>query len=147
MFIAHNVVRMHDTDMAGIIYFPRQFRFAHDALEDFVETLGLPFDQVFHNNPFVFVVVHAESDYLAPLKVGDKLSIHLSVEKIGQSSFTIDYQIYKQDKTLAGKAKTVHVTLDAKSRTKVDIPSHFKHLLEKYLEKSESRKIQQDKIN
>lgn len=133
MFIAQNQVRMHDTDMAGILYFPRQFRFAHDALEDFVESLGYSFDQVFHKEKFVFVIVHAESDYLVPLRVGDKLEIHLTIESVGKTSFTVFYRIYKQDKTLVGTAKTVHVTLDSVARTKIPIPEQFKKLLEKHL--------------
>jgi len=132
MFVAHNQVRMHDTDMAGILYFARQFRFAHDALEDFVESLGLTFDQVFHRENFVFVIVHAEADYLAPLRVGDKLDIELSIEKIGESSFTVSYLLYKKDRTLIGKVKTVHVTLDSTSRKKIPIPPHFRAFLEQH---------------
>lgn len=132
MFIAHNQVRMHDTDMAGILYFARQFRFAHDALEDFVESFGYTFDQVFHRENFVFVIVHAEADYLAPLRVGDRLDIELSIEKIGESSFTVAYLIYKKDRTLIGKVKTVHVTLDSQSRKKIPIPPHFRELLGKH---------------
>lgn len=133
MFIAYNQVRMHDTDMAGILYFPRQFRFAHDALEDFVESLGYTFDQVFRREEFVFVIVHAESDYLSPLRVGDKLEVHLFIENIGETSFTVVYYIYKADKTLTGKVKTVHVTLESKARTKTPIPVHFKQMLQSHL--------------
>lgn len=133
MYIAYNQVRMHDTDMAGILYFPRQFRFAHDALEDFVGSLGFTFDQVFRREKFVFVIVHAEADYLSPLYVGDKLEVHVKVEKVGETSFVIGYQIYKMDKTLAGTAKTVHVTLDSASRVKMPIPDDFRRLLEKHV--------------
>ena len=82
--LTHNRVRMHDTDMAGILYFPRQFRFAHDALEDFVESIGLTFDHVFRKEKFVFVIVHAEADYLAPLRVGDRLKIEVRIESSGR---------------------------------------------------------------
>lgn len=134
MFITRNQVRMHDTDMAGILYFPRQFRFAHDALEDFVESLGYTFDQVFRREKFVFVIVHAESDYLTTLRVGDKLEVQLAIEKIGETSFTVVYHIYKADKTLAGKVKTVHVTLESAARIKMPIPENFRKLLEQHLE-------------
>lgn len=134
MFIAHNKVRMHDTDMAGILYFARQFRFAHDALEDFVESEGLSFDQVFHKEEYVFVIVHVEADYLAPLKVGEKLEVHLYIENIGTSSFTVCYNIYKPHRVLAGRAKTVHVTLDAKKRTKIPIPTELKEKLAKHVQ-------------
>lgn len=130
MFIAKNVVRMHDTDMAGIIFFANQFRFVHDALEDFCESEGLGFDRLFHEENFVFVIVHAEADYKATLRVGDKLEVHLTVENVGNSSFTIEYKIYKKNAVLAGTAKTVHVTLDAKSRKKIPIPAALRKILE-----------------
>lgn len=133
MYIAQNKVRMHDTDMAGILYFARQFRFAHDALEDFAQSEGFSFDKVFHESAFVFVIVHAEADYLVPLKVGDHLEVHLTIEKVGTTSFHIHYNIYKKDKTLVGTAKTVHVTLDSKTRTKIPIPPTFKVILEQHL--------------
>jgi 1,4-dihydroxy-2-naphthoyl-CoA hydrolase len=133
MYITHNKVRMHDTDMAGILYFARQFRFVHDALEDFVETLGYNFDQVFHREKFVFVIVHAEADYLTSLRVGDQLEIHLSIGRVGETSFTVLYNIFKMDKTLVGKAQTAHVTLDSATRKKIPIPSHFKKLLNEHL--------------
>lgn len=138
MFITHNRVRMHDTDMAGILYFARQFRFAHDALEDFAENEGFRFNEVFNQERFVFVIVHAEADYIIPLQIGDKLEVQLTVEHIGNSSFTIRYEIYKVDKTkltLAGKAKTVHVTLQSKTREKIPVPLELRTKLEKHLPK------------
>ncbi|CCB85211.1 1,4-dihydroxy-2-naphthoyl-CoA hydrolase [Parachlamydia acanthamoebae UV-7] len=133
MYISHNKVRMHDTDMAGILYFPRQFRFAHDALEDWVESEGLGFNQVFHHEKFVFVIVHAEADYLVSLQVGNKLEVHLTIERVGTSAFTVNYRIYKENQQLVGTAKTVHVTLDATTRQKIEIPKKFREILEKHL--------------
>jgi 1,4-dihydroxy-2-naphthoyl-CoA hydrolase len=131
MFIASNKVRMHDTDMAGILYFARQFRFVHDALEDFASSKGLPFDYVFHQSGYVFVIVHAEADYLQPLRVGDLLAVHLNIEKIGTTSFTITYDIYKEpEHLLVGRAKTVHVTLDNQTRNKIPLPEELRHKLE-----------------
>ena len=132
MFISYNKVRMHDTDMAGILYFARQFRFAHDALEDFVESEGMTFDDVFHRKNFVFVIVHCEADYLMSLNVGDKLEVHVFVERIGSTSFTMSYHIYRTDHSLVGTAKTIHVTLDTKTRKKIDIPDDFRAMLEKH---------------
>lgn len=133
MYIAHNKVRMHDTDTAGILYFARQFRFAHDALEDMVESEGLSFEKIFHKNDFVFVIVHAEADYLAPLRLGDRLEVHVTVERIGSSSFTMNYAIHKEDGPLVGTAKTVHVTLSRTTREKIPIPDSLKPLLEKHV--------------
>jgi len=132
MFIAKDIVRMHDTDMAGILYFPRQFRFIHDAFEDFLAKEGFGFEKLFNEHAFTFVVVHAESDYLAPLKVGDPLTVHLFTENIGETSFTIGHEIYKEEKKLVGTGKTVHVTLDGKSRKKITVPDEWRNVLKKY---------------
>ncbi len=132
MFIAQNKVRMHDTDMAGLLYFARQFRFVHDALEDLYESEGYDFDNVFHKQDFVFVIVHCEADFYAHLKVGDKIEVHVSVEKIGTTSFTMDYKIFKKDDIMIGAAKTVHVCLTAKERKKIPIPAEFRKVLEKH---------------
>jgi 1,4-dihydroxy-2-naphthoyl-CoA hydrolase len=137
MFVAENQVRMHDTDMAGILYFARQFRFVHDTLEDLMESEGLNFDYLFHKENFVFVIVHAEADYFAPVKVGDRLEIQAWCESIGTSSFTMCYIINKrdgsQDEIKIGSAKTVHVTLDTKTRKKIPIPKKLKDVLKKYV--------------
>lgn len=133
MFIAYNKIRMHDTDMAGILYFPRQFRFVHDAWEDLMEKEGMNFDTLFTKTPYAFVVVHAEADYKAPLRVGDSLEVHVKTLHIGQTSFSIGYQIYKEDKTLVGTAKTVHVTIDRNSWQKIPIPNQLLDSLKKYV--------------
>lgn len=130
-FITHNSVRMHDTDMAGLIFFASQFRIAHDAWEDLMAEMGFDFDTLFTKENFAFVIVHAEADYLKPLKAGDKLKITVHVERIGETSFTISYQIDKSNETV-GTAKTVHVTVDRSSRKKIPIPKRLKSSLEKY---------------
>jgi len=134
MFVVKNKVRMHDTDMAGILYFPRQFRFCHEALEDFVEAEGLSFNEVFNDKPYVFVIKHCEADYFAPLHVGDDLTVELYLESLGNTSFVVGYKIFKVlTKQLVGTAKTVHVTLDSTTRTKIPVPDEIRNSFQKYL--------------
>lgn len=124
---------MHDTDMAGILYFPRQFRFVHDALEDLMAKDGLSFDVLFKKEDYSFVVVHAEADYKSSLFVGDEVEVRMELERIGTTSFTWNYFIYKKkDRTLAGTAKTVHVTVDRVTRKKIPIPPHLLEILKKH---------------
>jgi len=54
MFITKNTIRMHDVDIVGILYFPRQFRFVHEALEDFLTSEGIPFDKLLQEKNFLF---------------------------------------------------------------------------------------------
>jgi len=135
MFIAYNKVRMHDTDMAGLLYFARQFRFAHDALEDLFEAEGMNFKDLFGQNQYVFVIVHAEADYLMRLHVGDRLEVHLSIERIGETSISFVYNIYRNLHELVGTAKTIHVALDSQTRKKVAIPDDLRQKFTNYLVK------------
>lgn len=128
MFTSTYKVRMSDSDMAGILFFANQFHFIHYTIEDFFEKIGLPFDTLFNENPYVFVIVHAEADYLHPLSVGDLLEIEMTVKRIGKSSIHFHFDL-KREGELVGKAETIHVCLDRKMRTKIDIPESFKSLL------------------
>ncbi len=133
MFIAKNKVRVHDTDMAGILYFPRIYRFANDALEDFMSAENFDFEHVFHKDKFIFVIVHSEADYYASLRVGDNLNVHVSVEKIGTTSFTLIFEIYREDHTHMGTVKTIHVSIDRTVHKKIPIPAGLRKSLEKHL--------------
>ncbi len=134
MFKVYNKVRMHDTDMAGILYYPRLFRFVNEAMEDLMESEGFELGNVFHREDFVFVLVHVEADYKAPLTLGDQLEIQVGIEKIGNTSFTMAFFIYlRSNNALVGKAKTVHCCLTSSTREKITIPERFKIVLQKHL--------------
>ncbi|ADI37832.1 Thioesterase [Waddlia chondrophila 2032/99] len=132
MFVGKNQVRMHDMDMAGLLYFPRQFRFVHDTLEDFMSQEGMPFETLFYEKDFMFVIVHCESDYFHSMRLGDDLEVHMVCKEIGRTSFTLSYQIYREDGLEVGRAKTVHVTIDKKNRKKIPIPKLLKDVLMKH---------------
>lgn len=131
MYIAKNQVRMHDTDMAGILYFARLFRFAHDALEDFFANEKMDLRHMFDHEPFVFVIRHVEGDYLAQLHVGDPLTVEVTTGDIGTTSFSLHYDIFRH-KEHVGVVKTVHVCIDTKSRKKIPLPEKLKNLLIKH---------------
>lgn len=134
MFTTFHTVRMYDTDTAQILFFGSQFRFINDALEDFLATEGLTMDYLFKVSEFGFVVRHAESDYIAPLFVGDKIRVEMSVTHIGTTSFAFSYAIFKQaDNTLVGTSKSVHVVIDTTTRVKREIPSSLRVSLQKHL--------------
>ncbi len=132
MYIKEDKVRMHDTDMAGIIYFAKVFRIVHDALEDLLHDEGLIYQDLFTSSDWAFVIAHAESDYIKPMRVGDKLHIHVVCEKIGTRSFTMGYKIYKDETKLMATARTVHVTIQPKEHKSVPIPDSLRASLKKY---------------
>jgi len=80
------------------------------------------------------VVARAEVDFIAPIhNAGGNLDVEIYVEKIGNSSFVLVYEMF-QDGVLRAKGKTVQVAVEMeneKSRPLRDIEREF---LQKYIE-------------
>ena len=80
------------------------------------------------------VVARAEVDFISPIhNAGGNLDVEIYVEKIGNSSFVLVYEM-SQDGIMRAKGKTVQVAVEMvneKSRPLRDIEREF---LQKYLE-------------
>jgi len=129
MYTYKTSVKLHDTDVAGFLFFSHQFKIAHDAYEDFMEAVGLGFGRIIHNSEFLLPIVHAEADYKAVLGVGDRLSIQLKAEKIGKTSFTLVYDLVGLDGKTVGTVRTVHVCVDNKKKEKMPLPDKLRKAL------------------
>jgi len=112
MFVYHTTVRLHNTDAAGLLFFADQFKFAHDAYESFMESIGYAFAVQFETAPYLLPIVHAEADFLKPLLTGDRITVQLVAEKIGDSSFTLAYTLLRGQSEIVGTVRTVHVLID-----------------------------------
>jgi 1,4-dihydroxy-2-naphthoyl-CoA hydrolase len=131
MYVYETQIRLHDTDAAGLIFFANQFKIIHDAYELLLEDFGFSFPQMLSRGKYFLPIVHAESDYKAPLRVGDKIRVAIKVGHVGNSSFSFLYAI-SRGRTLVGTAKTVHVTIDPKTSKKVSLPSSLRRALKAY---------------
>ena len=74
-------VEFSETDMAGIVHFANFFRYMETAEHAFYRSLGFSVVLQHHNPPLGFPRVHAECDYLKPLRFEDLVDIHLLVRE------------------------------------------------------------------
>lgn len=80
------------------------------------------------------VVARAEVDFIAPIYDGDTfLDIELWVSAIGNSSFTMTYEI-KMKGELVARVKTVQVTVDMSTKKSSPMSDEQRAFLTKYLE-------------
>ena len=131
MFTYTTKIRLYDTDAAGIIFFANQFRIIYDACEELLIELGGSLKGILKSAHYLQPVVHAESDYTAPVFWGDKITVGVKIGHVGKTSFSLEYTLTRR-KTLVGTAKTVHVTINQKSRKKITLPAALKRALVKY---------------
>ena len=131
MFTYSTTIKLHETDAAGLLFFSNQFKLLHDAYEALLESIGFGFARLLLEKNYFLPIVHAESDFKAPLFVGDQISIEIKVGAIGTTSFTFVYTLRDKNKKVVGTGKTVHVTIDKKNRTKISLPLEIRQTLKK----------------
>ena len=130
MFVYSTVIHLRDTDATGVLYFSEQLRMALEAFEAFLTERGFSLRKVIES-AYLMPIVHASSDYFAPLKVGDRVEITLKVAKVGTSSVTLQYSFYDPDRQLmVGKAEIVHVLVLKETGAATPIPDFLRQVFE-----------------
>lgn len=123
------VVTLHDIDAAGVMFFGHLFRHAHDAYEACMAELGLPLAEVIREHRWLLPLVHAEADYRAPLRHGERVQVLLAIEDLGTSAFTLSYRFEDDSGGLRATARTVHVHLAADGRGSAPLPQVLRDAL------------------
>ena len=121
-FTYKTFVHLDQTDAIGRIFFNQIFKIAYDASEAWLLHNGLPVATIVKNKDYLTPIVHAQTDISAPLTVGDEVLVRLTVERIGQTSFTLAYLIEDNKGRTVATVKTVHVTISKASGEKINLP-------------------------
>ena len=128
MYVHPLTIQLHHTDAYGILFFANQLAFCHDAFQTWLTEAGHPLAPTRAEAEFVAVVVHVESDYLAPVRLGDRLAIHYGIEKIGTTSFTNRFRLINQRGVAVGACRVVQVVIDPLTSAKTPIPDWLRTL-------------------
>ena len=126
-------IRFGDIDHAGIVYYPRFLHYFHVALEEFFgQELGIDYPILINEHRIGLPTVHLETDFNRPMRYGDRIEVEVSVSKIGKTSITFGYSVFKQgeDKPWV-VGHNVVVCLDMNTFKKIDIPDWLRQRLEK----------------
>jgi 1,4-dihydroxy-2-naphthoyl-CoA hydrolase len=126
MFSYPVTVQLHHTDAYGIIFFANQFVLCHGCFQAYLEQAGIPLPPTRVQATELLVIVHAESDYQAPIQLGDKLRIDYHCDKIGSTSVTNHFTLTNQHGSVVGQVRTVHVFIDPVTSQKLPIPERWR---------------------
>ena len=129
MYHYQTTIRLHQTDAAGVVFFSNLFVIAHDAYESFLES-HLPLNAILLDGVYIIPIVHAEADYLLPLALSEKITVELSLEKLGTSSFNLGYVIKNSKTETAARLKTIHAVQLKEDQKTVPIPDPLRNALE-----------------
>lgn len=96
-YIYKRRIAFHETDAAGVVYFANYFSLAEEAETHALASLG----SVVTRDGHLYPRVHAEADYLAPLRFFDEVSVHASIIRIGSSSVHWKFDIFHGEQICA----------------------------------------------
>ena len=129
MYIYNTKIRLFHTDAANLIFFSRIFDIAYECYEEFLEKSDFGVKKIINDNNINMPVVHAEADYIKPLRIGDKIEIRMSLNSSSKSSFILDFALFNESGEKAAKVKTVSVVIEAKSGKSIKIPEKLLKIL------------------
>jgi YbgC/YbaW family acyl-CoA thioester hydrolase len=125
-------VRFQDTDPAGIVFFANIFVYCHEAFEEMLRSFGLPLEEIIGSREQTLPLGHAEADFKRPFRAGVMVTIRVAVARIGDRSFTLEYQMYDEPGHLLATAQTVHVAVDPRTGHSMPVAPRLRTALERH---------------
>lgn len=97
-FVFRNQVDFADTDAGGIVHFTGFLRWVARAEGEWFKSLGFNgFERVSGGGYKGFPRVNVQCDYRSPVYPGDSYAVRLSPVKLGNTSFTYAFKVYRND--------------------------------------------------
>ncbi len=101
-------VRFGHCDPAGIVFYPRYMEMVNLVVETwFDERLGFSFNQLHVEEKVGVPTVHIESNFYHPSRLEDKLTLHLAIQAMGDTSITLGITIKAADELRAAVTVTL----------------------------------------
>lgn len=126
-------VRFRDLDAMGHVNNAVYFTYFEIARDAYMRSLGhRPVDEESLPKLFPFILADASCRYLAPVKLGELLKVHLRVSKIGHKSFVFEYLITAdQDQRHVATGQSTQVYYDYQEQRTCAVPGDFRDRIER----------------
>ncbi|MEW6486832.1 MAG: thioesterase family protein [Thermodesulfobacteriota bacterium] len=128
-------VRFSDTDIQGHVFNANYFVYFDDAVTDYLEALGLPYQEITRRGHDL-VLARAECDFRSSGAFGETLLTGVRVARLGNTSVTFALRI-EEEKTgrVVAEGVEVYVVLGHESRRPTPVPDYLREAVGR-LEKS-----------
>lgn len=104
------IVRFEHCDAAGIMFYPRFFALVNESVEDWFGSLGYSFKTLHVDQRKGVPTVRFESEFVAPVRMGDGLRQSLGVQALGRSSLELRHLAAVGDRAVARFDQTLVFT-------------------------------------
>ncbi|MGH9902009.1 MAG: acyl-CoA thioesterase [Pyrinomonadaceae bacterium] len=127
-FSTRVTVRFADADPAGLVYYPVIFHYFHVAMEEFFAArCGVSYHKLMEEERVGFPTVNVRAEFFAPLVYGDVAEVEVFVSRVGESSATFEYRVYRAaDRVLCACGTLVQVAMNLDARRAVPVPDRLR---------------------
>jgi 4-hydroxybenzoyl-CoA thioesterase len=127
------LVRWAHTDPAGIVFYPRYFEMINALVEDwFAGPVGCDFETLHGKLGTGVPTLSIECEFARPSRLGDRLVFELGVERMEESSFTLDVVATDRDGEQRVKARLILVCIDLETGRARPIPEEIRSQMVKF---------------
>jgi 1,4-dihydroxy-2-naphthoyl-CoA hydrolase len=114
-----------DVDAAGIVFFATIQAYFHQTLVRFLHHVEQPLWDQLRSGTGMAPIVHAEADYLQPLRFGDPFRAGVVDALVGESRVTLGYRLDGPSGP-AAVGSMVHVWVDPRTFRKAPLPDDLR---------------------
>lgn len=109
-------VQYYETDAMAIVHHSNYIRWFEEARLDYLEQIGLPYDEI-ERRQIMIPVLGAACQYRQAVRFGETVWIDTVVTRFNGLKFTVAYKVYDETrKILHAEGTTEHCFLDAQFR-------------------------------
>ena len=128
-------VRFEHCDPAGLIFYPRFFGLVNEMVEDWFAALGHSFGALHEAQRKGVPTADISAEFIAPVRMGDRLAQSLSDKHLGAASCTLDHRAEVGARTVA-RLKQVLVFVDLDSMRPEPWPDGLRQAMSGYQEQT-----------
>jgi 4-hydroxybenzoyl-CoA thioesterase len=129
-FRRERLIRFSDCDPAGIVFYPQYFVMFNGLVEDWVnEDLGVGYHRLIAEQRVGLPTVRLEADFRAVSRLGDRVILGLSVERLGTRSLTLDLHCFDHQDETRMRMRQVIVTTSLDTHRAIEIPAALREAI------------------
>ena len=137
-------VRWMECDAQGIVYNGAYLGYLEIGQAEYYRNLGFAIYIIPQSGYFDFAVVKSTQEFKAPAKVDEIIELHVRVSKIGNTSLTLNLEIYPEGSArLLTSIETVYVGYDAATESSRPVPDAIRQLVTRFEETGDVLPIEQ----
>jgi 4-hydroxybenzoyl-CoA thioesterase len=131
-FEREHAIRFSQCDPAGIVFFPQYLVMVNDLNEEWVGTLiGAPYADLIGRRRIGLPTVSLQCEFSAISRMGERVTLGLSVERLGTKSITLRHGCRLGDESRMS-VRQVLVTTDLDTHRAVEVPADLREAIERF---------------